>query len=298
MAEAKQGGDLTWRKLVADAQDSLSDAGVPDPDISARLIGQRATGAEPGEWAETLSLPPHKRQLAHFDAMVDRRSTGEPLQYVLGQWGFRHLDLFIDNRVLIPRPETEIVAGLAVAEAQTSQAAAGERATTVVDLGTGSGAIGLSVAYECPGVDVWLTDVSPDALSVARANLAGLGTRGSRVQLAEGWWFEAVPVELRGRLSVVVSNPPYVGSGDEIDPQIEWEPAGALFAQPADQHLVHLVEAAVNWLSDDGSLVLEMAPDQTASIQRLAEELFVESSIHNDMAGRARAVVARRPRRL
>ncbi len=298
MVESEQDGDLTWQRLVAEAQASLGDAGVPDPDISARLIGQRATGAEPGEWVEMLRQAPHERQLANFDAMVGRRSSGEPLQYVLGQWGFRHLDLFIDNRVLIPRPETEVVAGLAVAEAEVARNAAdGERATTVVDLGTGSGAIGLSVAFECPGVDVWLTDVSSDALTVARANLAGLGTRGARVQLAEGSWFEALPGELRGRLSVVVSNPPYVGAGDEIDPQIKWEPEGALFAEPADQHLVHLVETAAGWLSDEGSLVLEMAPDQTATIQRVADELFVESSVHNDLAGRARAVVARRPRR-
>lgn len=286
---------------------TLAAADVPDADISARLIGQRATGAEPGEWAEVLDGAPHKRQLAHFDAMVERRSQGEPLQYVLGQWGFRHLDLFIDHRVLIPRPETELVAGLAIDEVRRI-AGSGDapvpsgdgRAVTVVDLGTGSGAIGLSVAYECFGktpvdVAVWLTDVSDDALAVARANLAGLGTRGSGVQLASGSWFEALSDDLRSRLDVVVANPPYVDAEDEIDPQIRWEPGQALFAEPADHHLVHLVENAPGWLTDDGALVLEMAPDQTQPVQVLASKLFARVEVHTDLAGRQRAVVAASP---
>ncbi len=304
MTDSEQAsGNLDWRTLVAAAQSSLAEAGVPDADISARLIGQRATGAEPGEWVEVLADAPHKRHLAHFDAMVERRCQGEPLQYVLGQWGFRHLDLFVDNRVLIPRPETETVAGLAVTEVESVRHAAGdvtpedvaELPVIVADLGTGSGAIGLSVAYECSDVDVWLTDVSAAALTVARANLAGLGTKGSRVRLAEGSWFAALSPELQGRLSVVVSNPPYVGHDDDIDPQIRWEPADALFAEPAEQHLVHLVETATSWLHDAGSLILEMAPDQTSTIQQLAASLFDEATVHNDLAGRPRAVVARRP---
>ncbi len=289
------GENLNWRTLVAAAQSSLAEAGVPDPDISARLIGQRATGAEPGEWVEVLPAAPHKRHLAHFDAMVERRCKGEPLQYVLGQWGFRHLDLFIDQRVLIPRPETETVAGLAVAEVDAIGRVGFDGPVTVADLGTGSGAIGLSVAFECADVDVWLTDVSADALTVARANLAGIGIKGSRVQLAEGSWFEALPRDLQGTLSVVVSNPPYVGSADEIDPQIEWEPSGALFAEPADQHLLHLVETSADWLCATGTLILEMAPTQTTPIQHLAATMYSEATIHHDLAGRPRAVVARGP---
>ena len=134
--------------------------------------------------------------VAHLDAMLDRHAAGEPLAYVLGRWGFRHLDLAVDRRVLIPRPETEVVAGVAI-----ELAGALARPITVADLGTGSGAIGLALADELPvdGVTVWLTDVSPDALDVARANLAGIGRRAANVRIAEGSWFDALPRRHRAR---------------------------------------------------------------------------------------------------
>src|SRR5690606_3816137 len=112
-----------------------------------------------------------ERMVAHLDALLARYATGEPLQYVLGRWGFRRLDLAIDPRVLIPRPETELVAGVAI-----DLAGRVPSPRAVADLGTGSGAIGLSVADELPldGTTVWITDADGDALDVARANLAGL----------------------------------------------------------------------------------------------------------------------------
>ncbi len=140
-----------------------------------------------------LDEPATVRGVARLDAMVARRSTGEPLQYVLGRWGFRLLDLMIDRRVLIPRPETEIVAERALDELRRLDP---DDIPVVVDLGTGSGAIGLSLAREHGSAEVWITDVSTDALDVARANLAGLGRHGSRVRAVEGSWFEPLPVEL------------------------------------------------------------------------------------------------------
>ena len=114
--------------------------------------------------------------MAHLDAMVARARAGEPIQYVLGSWAFRHLDLAIDERVLIPRPETELVAEIAI-----ERAAAAGPIRHVADLGTGSGAIGLAMADELPhdGTIVWITDVSADAVAVARGNLAGLGRSAS-----------------------------------------------------------------------------------------------------------------------
>src|SRR5206468_3011716 len=117
---------------------------------------------------------------------------GEPLQYVLGHWGFRTLDLLVDPCVLIPRPETEVVAGAAIDELRRING------RTALDLGTGSGAIGLAIAVEVPSAQVWAVDRSPDALDVARANLAGIGRAGARVRLLESDWFAALPDELRG----------------------------------------------------------------------------------------------------
>ena len=139
---------------------------------------------------------------------VARREAGEPLQYVVGSWGFRRLDLAVDRRALIPRPETEVTAEVAI------DAARRIAEPIVVDLGTGSGAIGLSVAWECRHAHVWATDRSSEALEVARANLAGLGRAGARVRLAAGDWFGALPDDLVGRVDVAVSNPPYVRLDD------------------------------------------------------------------------------------
>jgi release factor glutamine methyltransferase len=236
-----------------------------------------------------------------FDLMVERRLIGEPLQYVLGQWGFRTLDLMVDRRVLIPRPETEVVVDAALAELDrlAPGAEAEGRRPTVVDLGTGSGAIALSIAVERPGTDVWATDASPDALAVARANLAGIGGAGTRVRLAEGDWFAALPPELRGSVDLLVSNPPYVADGDPLPPIVEeWEPAQALRAGPDGlDDLATIVLDGVEWLSEHGAVVVELDPRQVPAVEVLAREAgFTAMSVVVDLAGRHRAVVARRSR--
>ena len=146
---------------------------------------------------------------------------------MLGHWSFRHLDLAVDQRVLIPRPETEVVAGVAVQLARALP-----RPLVVADLGTGSGAIGLALADELPldGVTVWMTDVDVDAIDVARANLAGMGRRGRNVRIAIGSWFDALPAGTT--LDLVVANPPYVADDSpDVEPGVRaWEPARALFA--------------------------------------------------------------------
>src|SRR3546814_590427 len=157
---------------------------------------EQASGRSPAEQAADIDLPATEREVAAMDRMLIRRTAGEPLQYVLGRWAFRSLDLLVDRRVLIPRPETEWVTDIALA------AVADLDELIAVDLGTGSGAIALALAAErWPGIEVWATDVSPDAIAVARANLAGLGRRASCVRLLEGSWFDPLPEGLRGRRS-------------------------------------------------------------------------------------------------
>ncbi|MYB87161.1 MAG: methyltransferase, partial [Acidimicrobiaceae bacterium] len=168
---------VCWRSLFDEARQRLAGTdGVDSPDIDARRIVETAAGAAPAEFEGVLDEPATKRAAAWFYSMLERRGAGEPLQYVVGSWSFRTLDLMVDRRVLIPRPETEVVAGLAADEvASRSDAPGGDREVIVADLGTGSGAIALSVAAECPAARVYATDVSADALAVASANLAGLG---------------------------------------------------------------------------------------------------------------------------
>ncbi len=311
---------VTWNELVAEAVERFAALDVPEPEISARWIARQATGTEGAEWLEVADRPATKRQVTAFDRMVERRSGGEPLQYVLGSWGFRSLDLFIDRRVLIPRPETEIIAGRALAEAdrlfetrppRRPTLPAGGRPETplpgplgqssdvvVVDLGTGSGAIGLSMALERPGTEVWLTDLSDEALQVARANLAGIGRAGGRVRLAGGNWFDALPRELAGRVGVVVANPPYVAAEADLEPQVAaWEPLSALLADnQGTAHLIELVDNGPGWLAADGALVLEMAPDQVQPMVERARRRFAEVEPVRDLAGRERGLVGRFPR--
>ena len=200
---------------------------------------ERAAGADGPELFSVLDEPATTAGVAHLQAMVEQRRAGEPLQYVVGRWGFRSLDLLVDSRVLIPRPETEQVVEVALGELAELARLRGHQpgpAITAADLGTGSGAIALSLAAEVPGLQVWATDLSEEALAVARANLAGLGGwAATRVALAAGSWYEALPAHLRGSLDLVVANPPYVAEGEvpALPPEVaRWEPRGALVAGP------------------------------------------------------------------
>ena len=253
----------------------------------ARWIVEAASGYDALEVA-SRGVP--TRGLAAVDRMVARRQAGEPIQYVLGSWGFRTLDLMVDRRVLIPRPETEVVTGHALAEVDRR----GGRGL-VVDLGTGSGAIGLAVAAEREHVEVWLTDASPDALAVARANLAGLGRAGARVTVAEGQWFDALPADARGGIDVVVSNPPYLADHEDLpDAVADWEPAEALVAGPeGTEDLVHLIDTAREWLAPGGALVLELAPWQAAPMADRAAAAYSEVRVEADLAGLERVLIAR-----
>jgi release factor glutamine methyltransferase len=292
-------GTISLRVLLEEATARLravSDA----PELEARRIVERASGHEPSELRFELDRPVTRREMAYYDRMVERRAAGEPLQYVLGSWAFRTLDLFLDRRVLIPRPETEVVAGVALDELDRSLAAAGRdpRAVppVVVDLGTGSGAIALSIAVERVHAQVWATDASEDALDIARANLAGIGRHASRVQLVHGDWFDALPGHLAGRIDLVVSNPPYVAASEELPPIVrDWEPALALVPGPTGlEAYERIVPGARRWLAPGGVVVLEIGAGQGAALCSLAAEAgYASAVVLPDLAGRDRAVVLR-----
>lgn len=288
-------GTVTWGELLREATDRLQAAGSDSAAADARWIVADCLGTGSGELTALLDTPATERGVAHFDQMVIRRAAGEPLQYVLGSWSFRTLDLMVDRRVLIPRPETETTAQVALDELDAQGGA--ERATTVVDLGTGSGAIALSIAVERVRTQVWATDASADALAVAAANLAGIGRPGARVRLAHGDWFHALPAELAGTIDLIVSNPPYVALDAELPTEVvDWEPVEALFAGPdGTDDLRRLVREAADWLTPEGVVVLELSPEQAEDLQVFAAQHFVGADVVPDLTGRARVLVARRP---
>jgi release factor glutamine methyltransferase len=254
--------------------------------------------------AEAHALATQRARTA-LDGLLARRQAGEPLQYVLGAWSFCGLDLLVDRRVLIPRPETEVVAQVAITEVtrfgeRVGRADPWAGALThyaVADLGTGSGALALELASSLPDAEVWATDASEEALAVARANVAGVGTAGARVRVAAGSWFSALPDELRGSLLLIVSNPPYIAHGEELPAVVrDWEPTAALYSGPTGLEAIeHLIATATEWLDPAGTLVLELAPHQAATAAGLAISAgYAEVVVTPDLAGRDRVLIARR----
>lgn len=295
-----------WEDLRSHAERVLADAGVESPEAETRWILERAAGGAPGG-----GEPAPARAVGHVVDMLERRVEGCPLQHVLGRWAFRRLELVVDHRALIPRVETEVVAEVALEEAvrlgarrraDDGMGGAAEPQYRVADLGTGSGVLALALVDELPDVVVWATDVSADALAVARANLAAVGLSAGRVRLTEGSWFDALPEELRGSFHVIVSNPPYVGEREygNLPPEVrDHEPREALVGGPTGlEALAEIVAGAPAWLVADGALVCELAPHQAASGVELALAAgFAEAQVKPDLAGRDRVLVARRPAR-
>jgi release factor glutamine methyltransferase len=247
--------------------------------------------------------------------MAARRAAGEPLQYVFGHWAFRALDLQVDERVLIPRPETEQVVEVALTEARRLGAGAGAGAgadagagLVLVDAGTGSGAIALALATElgpAAVAEIWATDASADALAVAASNLEVL--RRSHpdlpvVTLLDGSWLDPLPASRRGQVDLVVSNPPYVSDAEwpGLAADVRSEPRRALVAGAASDGTPGLadVEAvlrqSLDWLRRPGAAVIELAPHQAEAAAALAAGLgYDDIAVELDLARRPRALVAR-----
>ena len=279
----------------------------------ARWLVASVVGVSAAELAGRRGQPAPRDAVDAAGAMVRRRLSGEPLQYVLGTWTFRALEVDVDPRVLIPRPETEVVAEVALQELRrVSNGVAEGNRLIAVDLGTGSGVIALSLAAEASTgrsrvrgeLDVWATDVSAEAIEVARTNLAALGARDAdaagRVRIVPGSWFEALPATLRGAVHLVVSNPPYVATSEwlTLDAGVrEHEPRVALVSGPTGRESLEAVlDEARHWLAAPGSVVLELAPQHADGLaRRAAARGYEHVQVLPDLAGRARVLVARWP---
>jgi release factor glutamine methyltransferase len=287
---------VSWWQLYKEVEDLLDG-------VEARWLVEEASGLDRSQWDTGTTA----RGAGRLSLMVDRRLSGEPLQYVVGHWSFRGLDLMVDHRALIPRPETEMVAEVALEEAVRAGARRGAPdpwaalppSFGVADLGTGSGALALALVAELPEAEVWATDVSPSALAVARANLAAVGLAATRVRLVQGMWYEALPEERRGRLRVIVSNPPYVAEAEwaTLDREVrDHEPRSALVAGPTGRECLEaLVDGGLEWLEPGGALVLELAPHQAGIVAARARDAgYQEVDVRPDLAGRPRVLAARK----
>jgi release factor glutamine methyltransferase len=285
----------------------------------ARFIADEVLGST-GTLSGADEVAPETVAVAR--AMAARRQSGEPLQYIFGHWSFRALDLLVDPRVLIPRPETEQVVEVALAELRRLGVQAGG-GPTIVDAGTGSGAIALSLAVELASGGgggggggggeggVWATDASADALVVARANEARVrrcaGGALLPVEFVHGSWLADLPSALTGAVDLVVSNPPYVDEAEweQLPTEVRLEPRQALVAPsssgdgdaggvPGLGDVEEVLVQSRHWLSSPGAVVIELAPHQADAASALAQRLgYVDVRVDPDLSGRARALVGR-----
>jgi len=297
-AAVRAGGDvassLTWRELLQQVAVQLGAAAALEAEVradaqrEARLLVAGVQDWLPGQLAQQIDAVAPAMAVTDVAAATARRVRGEPLAYAVGTAAFRHLTLRVDARVLIPRPETEVVVGEALA------ATADRPGGIAVDIGTGSGAIALALATEGRFDRVIATDISADALEVARANAAAIGG--------------ATPVEFRMgadlapihgvRARVLVSNPPYISFGEAaaLPASVrDWEPATALFA--ADEGMARyaaLLVGAAGMLEPDGVLVLEVDANRAAATAALAVSTgWRVERLVQDLSGRDRVLVVR-----
>jgi len=287
-----QYGAVSWREMLAQVNEQLGDAN------EARWICEHASGCDREEFIAELNNGVTVTMANNVHKMVERRLGGEPLQYVMRRWAFRHLDVMVDERVLIPRPETEQVVDFALSLAREMQMRL-SRQLQIVDMGTGSGVIGLALASELKlgAANVLLTDASSEALDVARANLVGVGRAAAQVRIAQGSWYEALPSSLRNKVDLLVSNPPYIAEhDDEVAADVrKYEPHIALYSgSDGLAALRTIIGGAGEWLTSGGWLVCEIGYRQGEAVRELLENAgFVDVQIGNDLAGKPRIAAGR-----
>ncbi len=221
-----------------------------------------------------------------FGRALCRRCTGTPLQHLTGEQGFRRLVIEVRPGVFVPRPETEVLAGVAL-EHLTGDG------PIVVDLCTGSGAVALAIADECPRADVFATDLSNEAVELARANAERLDLD---LEVFVGDLFEPLPNRLRGRLDLAVANPPYIPQADEVSlpPEVRADPPTALYG---DLELYERVfTGAAVWLRPGGAVVVEIDQRRASDVADRARRAGLEGvRVVPDLTGRDRVVAATRP---
>jgi release factor glutamine methyltransferase len=257
----------------------LAGAGLDSPRVDAEILLAHVLGTTRSCLHTNGDRELNEAALAEIDALVSRRELREPLAYVLGEWGFRRLTLKVDARVLVPRPETEVVVERCLARiAEVTE-------PRVLDVGTGSGAIALALADEASGAKVTGMDASGDALEVARENVSRTGLA---VELVHGDLFDGLP---GGPWDLVVSNPPYVRPAEieTLEPEVrEWEPRVALVGEGATEAVAR---AATLVLRPGGALVLETAEGAAARVAGLLDGFgYIDVRETKDLAGRDRVV--------
>lgn len=297
----------TIKRILDWTSGYLGRKGDEHPRLSAEWLLANVCGLSRVELYVNFDKPLEADELAAMHAAIERRAAGEPLQYVTGEMPFRHIVLRCEEGVLIPRPETEVLvdAALEGVDAAVGRRSAGEKdpdaalaPVRVLEVGTGTGCIALSIASERPGTHVTATDLSLRAVALATRNREALGLE-ERVELVECDLASGVSPELMGTFSVLVSNPPYIPTAvlaNEVPAEVrDHEPALALDGGPDGLDVFRrLLELAPAALEPGGTLAVELfegALDQAAELAR-AQGGWSLVEVREDLTHRPRVLVA------
>ena len=279
------------RQVYTDAVERLNVAGVQNAETEARLLIQHAAGLDTTAFLTGLdSRFPESRRKALAE-LLGRRAGREPLAYLIGRQEFFGREFYVDARVLIPRPETELLVELATEFAVSD----GRSELNIADIGTGSGVLAITLVAELPGAVVTAVDIDPDALDVARSNAEKLGV-ADRVKFAHAD-FKDLPV---GRFEIVVSNPPYIRSSAlrGLEPELSFEPVQALDGgEDGRSVLGPLIDSLPELLAPGRSAAfIEIDPPLAADAARRAANVLPGSSVevHRDLAGLERCLAVYR----
>jgi release factor glutamine methyltransferase len=269
-------------ELVHAVEQQLGERGVPSPRVDAELLLAHVTGLSRSE-LYSVDRGLSEDELLRLRSLVERRREREPLAYILGEWGFRRLTLKVDRRVLIPRPETEVLVERCLGHLRDLSE------PRVLDVGVGSGAVALAIADEHPGAWLLAVERSAEALGAARENLARASVDG-RVEFRQGDLLATVS----GRFDLVVSNPPYVSPEDyeTLEPEIRlFEPREAIVGVGVGAEIAREARAV---LVPGGWLLLECGDGQSADLAAELERLGYREVVRTrDLAGRDRVVEGR-----
>jgi release factor glutamine methyltransferase len=271
----------TVGEALGAASDALAAAGAESPRLDAELLLAEATGLDRAGLAADPDAGVEPATARRFGAMVRRRVAREPVAYILGRKGFRRIELEVDRRALIPRPETELLVEVAVALGPG----------TVLDVGTGSGAVALAVATELPAAEVTATDTSADALALAGVNAAALG-------LVDRVSFQPGALPPGEAFDLLVANLPYVSEAEwtTLAPEItRYEPREALVAGPTGLEAIQsLVSALARGETEAGAVALEVGAGQAATVVELMRGVgWARIEVRRDLAGIERVVIGR-----
>lgn len=296
-SERGQGaGPATLRQALRDGAAFLAQSGVESARLDCELLLGKVLGRRrEGIYAhDEAPLAAAEREL--FNLALRRRARREPLAYITGEREFWSLAFFVTPEVLVPRPETEVVVETALR--LLARSTGSQSPSRLLDLGTGSGAIAVSLAKERAGAEIWATDFSPKALEIARANAAGHGV-GARVHFLLGDLFEPLS-DKRDFFDLIVSNPPYIRRGEieNLPPEIrDWEPRSALDGGVDGLDFYRrIVGEGHLYLRERGLVILEIGADMADGVCRLFRGLdcYGDISVRQDYAGRERVVCARK----